>query len=155
RRRSPRAQLRVQRAAIAVDALQTIAGLGLAVWLLFGHVARPGQEGSVLLLAYWALQLPALGQALALGSRQVPAPRNVTARLLEPLGAPEEAAEVDAETDSPARVARRGPWIQFREVTVRAGGHALVESVDLDLGPGSHVAIVGESGAGKSTLVGL
>ena len=37
-------------------------GFGLAALLLFTHLARAGQGGSVLLLIYWALSLPALGQ---------------------------------------------------------------------------------------------
>ena len=40
-------------------------------------------------------------------------------------------------------------------VTVRAGGHAILEDLQLAIAAGSHVAIVGSSGAGKSTLLGL
>src|SRR5262249_54592318 len=38
---------------------------------------------------------------------------------------------------------------------VRAGGHLILDSFDLRIEAGSHVAIVGPSGAGKSSLVGL
>jgi ABC-type transport system involved in cytochrome bd biosynthesis fused ATPase/permease subunit len=38
---------------------------------------------------------------------------------------------------------------------VRAGGHTILENVQLAIASGSHVAIVGPSGAGKSSLVGL
>jgi ATP-binding cassette subfamily B protein len=38
---------------------------------------------------------------------------------------------------------------------VVAGGHSILEEVDLDVQPGEHFAVVGESGAGKSSLVGL
>jgi ATP-binding cassette subfamily B protein len=41
----------------------------------------------VLLLVYWALSLPSLGQELALVLSRYPWQRNVTLRLLEPLGA--------------------------------------------------------------------
>ena len=38
---------------------------------------------------------------------------------------------------------------------MRAGGHTILENVQLAIASGSHVAIVGPSGAGKSSLVGL
>jgi ATP-binding cassette subfamily B protein len=38
---------------------------------------------------------------------------------------------------------------------VRAGGHLILDELDLEIEPGSHVAIVGPSGAGKSSFVGL
>lgn len=42
----------------------------------------------MLLLAYWALNLPVLGEEIGRLVRQYPLLRNVTLRLLEPLGAP-------------------------------------------------------------------
>jgi hypothetical protein len=58
--------------------------------LLLDYLTRAGEGGGMLLLVYWALNLPVLGQEVALMARQYPAHRNVTLRLLEPLGAPEE-----------------------------------------------------------------
>ena len=49
----------------------------------------------------------------------------------------------------------RGVSIALREVSVRAAGQLILEGIDLDIPPGSHVAIVGPSGAGKSSLVGI
>jgi ATP-binding cassette subfamily B protein len=40
-------------------------------------------------------------------------------------------------------------------VVVHAAGHLILGDVDLEIAPGSHVAIVGPSGAGKSTLAGM
>ena len=40
----------------------------------------------MLLLVYWALNLPVLGQEIALLARQYPTLRNVTLRLLNPWG---------------------------------------------------------------------
>jgi ATP-binding cassette subfamily B protein len=37
---------------------------------------------------------------------------------------------------------------------VRAAGHVILEEIDVEIAPGSQVAIVGPSGAGKSSLVG-
>jgi ATP-binding cassette subfamily B protein len=85
-----RAGLGVQRGVVAVQAVQMLAGYGLAAWLLARHLASAGGAGAALLLAYWALSLPELGQSLALLARQYPTQRNVALRLLEPLAAPEE-----------------------------------------------------------------
>jgi ATP-binding cassette subfamily B protein len=40
-------------------------------------------------------------------------------------------------------------------VQVRAGGHTILDNIDLDIRAGAHVAIVGSSGAGKSSLAGI
>lgn len=85
-----RASFAMLRAAMTVEAVEAVAGFCLAAWLLLDHLARGGGAGSVLLLVYWALNLPALGQELALIAQQYPALRNVTLRLLEPLAAPED-----------------------------------------------------------------
>ncbi len=149
------AQLRLQRLAVLTESVQTMAGYALAVWLLAR--LRPGQEGSALLLAYWALQLPVLGQSLVALARQIPTQHNITERLLEPLTTPEEGSErAPPGTSLPLSVVTScGPRVSIRDVTVRAGGRALFEHLSLEIEAGSHVAIVGQSGAGKSTLAGL
>ncbi|TYK52488.1 ATP-binding cassette domain-containing protein [Actinomadura decatromicini] len=43
--------------------------------------------------------------------------------------------------------------LRLRRVTVRAGGRAVLDGLDLDVPPGAAVAVVGASGAGKSLLV--
>ncbi|GGL12110.1 ABC transporter ATP-binding protein [Nocardia jinanensis] len=44
------------------------------------------------------------------------------------------------------------PALQGRAISARAGGRALLESVDLAVSSGEAVAVVGPSGAGKTTL---
>src|SRR6185369_8271791 len=110
------------------------------------------EAGGVLLLVYWALNLPALGQEIAQIAWQYPAMRNATLRLLEPLGALEEKT-MPAGQRMPAAV--QGMAIALEGVTVRAAGNVILDGIDLAIEPGSHVAIVGASGAGKSSLVGL
>jgi ATP-binding cassette subfamily B protein len=72
---------------VIVEGLQIVAGFGLAGWLVLLHASRLSDAGGALLLAYWALSLPVLGEEIALLSRQYPIQRNIILRLLEPLGA--------------------------------------------------------------------
>jgi ATP-binding cassette subfamily B protein len=46
------------------------------------------------------------------------------------------------------------PALAWHNVSVRAAGHVILEEIDVEIAPGSQVAIVGPSGAGKSSLVG-
>jgi ATP-binding cassette subfamily B protein len=142
-------------AALTSNAAQLIIGYGFAAWLLFAHLRR-GEEGAgALLLAYFALNIPMLGQEIAQAAWQYPAQRNLTLRLLEPLGALEEESPGGRPSSHADTMAASGVDIRFSEVSVRAGGHTLVEGASLAIPAGSHVAVVGASGAGKSTLVGL
>jgi ATP-binding cassette subfamily B protein len=145
--------LRMQRTVAAIEGAQLLAGFGLVAWLLFDHFARLGDAGSTLLLVYWALSLPAIGQDLALAVWQYPEYRNMTLRVIEPLGAVDAvpAAAVETPIETPAA----GMSIEMEQVSVRAGGHTILDHFDFRVTPGSHVAIVGPSGAGKSSFVGL
>ncbi|WP_438015781.1 ATP-binding cassette domain-containing protein [Sorangium sp. So ce315] len=148
------------RAALAVDGAQALIGFALAAWILGDFLARGGALSRALLLFYWALALPAIGQALAAALLQYPAHRNTALRLLEPLGAPEEPRAGGAPAAAAAPPARAGAEgagcaIAFERVRIQAAGHVILDEVDLRIAAGSHVAIVGASGAGKSSLVGV
>ncbi len=152
-----RASRRLLRWVVLLEGVQYITGFGLAGWLIFQSAGHAGEAGGVLLLAYWALNLPVLGEEIGRLVRQYPLLRNVTLRLLEPLGAPEELQIADDKLpiDRPQAAIPQGVSLALDGVTVRAGGHAILEEVQLAIAAGSHVAIVGSSGAGKSTLLGL
>jgi ATP-binding cassette subfamily B protein len=146
-----RAGLNLQRAVLSLETLQFLVGFGLAIWLLASHLARGGEAGAVLLLVYWALNLPALGQEVAIIAWQYPSYRNITLRLLEPLGALEQRSHgLPVKPLGGAAVS-----IIFENVSVVAAGHSVLREISLSIAAGSHVAIVGASGAGKSSLVGL
>jgi ABC-type bacteriocin/lantibiotic exporter with double-glycine peptidase domain len=147
-----RAGLNLQRAVLSLETVQFLTGFGLAIWLLASHVARGAEAGTILLLVYWALNLPALGQEVALIAWQYPTYRNVTLRLLEPLGAIEE--EPAPARESQAKSAQ-AVAIEFQDVGVIAAGHQILHDIHLTIAAGSHVAVVGASGAGKSSLAGL
>jgi ABC-type bacteriocin/lantibiotic exporter with double-glycine peptidase domain len=154
-----RASTSFLRAAVATDVVTAIGGITLTAWLLFSYLDGGGAASGALLLVYWALRIPALGQQAAQYARQYPHLRNVALRVLEPLGAPEGPNEADTDPDADAHThapAGSAPIaLGFDSVTVHAGGHVILDSVSADIAPGSRVAIVGASGAGKSTLVGL
>ncbi|MGK3999896.1 ATP-binding cassette domain-containing protein [Sorangium sp. So ce1024] len=149
------------RAALAVDGAQALIGFAIAAWILGDFLARGGALSRALLLFYWALALPAIGQALAGALLQYPAHRNTALRLLEPLGAPEEepragrAPAAAAAPPPPVGAEGAGCAIAFERVRIQAAGHVILDEVDLRIAAGSHVAIVGPSGAGKSSLVGV
>ena len=155
------ASMSLQRGVVTVEAVQMLAGFGFAAWLSHRYLQAEGLIGGALLLIYWALSLPALGQEIAALARLYPAYRNITLRVLEPLGALEETLSTgndsgdDYASTNPDLVSTRGIRIDFKDVSVRAGGHTILEAIDLTVEEGSQVAIVGPSGAGKSSLVGI
>jgi ABC-type bacteriocin/lantibiotic exporter with double-glycine peptidase domain len=155
-----RAGLRLQKAAIVVDGVQSVAGLALVGWLVLSYLARGGEPGTALLLVYWALNLPMLGHEVAWLARQYPAQRNVVRRILEPLGAPEDGEPERATPDVvtapvPTGEGVHGVDLRFEAVHIRVAGRTILDDIDLAVRPREHTAIVGSSGAGKSTLVGV
>jgi ATP-binding cassette subfamily B protein len=147
------------RTSVVVDAVEQVVGAALAVGLAFDYLARTTEPAAVLLLLYWALAVPGYGQEIGAAARTYPGVRNLLLRLLEPLGAIEDhddaSRAVAPAATAPSPTSSRGAALAFRGVTVRASGQTILESIDLEVRAGEHVAIVGPSGAGKSSFVGL
>ena len=73
-------------------------------------------------------------------------------RIFEIIDEPEEVADRPGATDLPAG----GGRIQLQGVTFAyAPGRPVLEEIDLELRPGSTVALIGHTGAGKTTLASL
>jgi ATP-binding cassette subfamily B protein len=149
------------RGALAIDGVTSLVSFSLAAWVFMGYVEHAGAASGALLLLYWALNLPMLGQEIAGIVRQYPAHRNVALRLLEPLGALEDRPAGEPNLKAPAEeqilASGGGPSaeIRFDGISVVAAGHTILKDVDFTIAAGEHVAVVGPSGAGKSTLIGL
>jgi ABC-type bacteriocin/lantibiotic exporter with double-glycine peptidase domain len=142
----------VARTVVSAEAVQGVLGVVLTVWLVSGARGDAADPATFLLVAYWAMSLPVLGQRIGVLARQYPSYRNTTMRFLEPLSAPDEEWDAD---DSQPLAGAAGVEVRLDGVSVVAGGQTILADVDLHLAPGSRVAVVGPSGAGKSSLVGL
>jgi ATP-binding cassette subfamily B protein len=138
---------------LGIEAVQMLLTTALAAGLLVQHfAAQRGIGGADLLLLFWTLRLPAVADRLSGLARAYPAMRNTLLRQLEPLDAPASPAPVAA----PSRLANRRPAaIRISAGRVVAGGHQILDGLDLAIAAGEHVAVVGRSGAGKSSLLGL
>ncbi|MGA8594911.1 MAG: cysteine peptidase family C39 domain-containing protein [Bryobacteraceae bacterium] len=149
------AALRLQRAVVASEAVQLLLTFSLVVALLLFRSHGAADMGRVLLAVYWTLNIPVLGQEIALLSRQYPYYRNLTLRLLDPLGAPSEQPNRAATARERSSDYFAAPHIAFHNVSVEISGHQILDDINLELEAATHVAIVGPSGAGKSSLVAL
>jgi ATP-binding cassette subfamily B protein len=144
-----------------VQGFSTLLYSGFAILIVMNYIRQGGEPNEILLLFYWTLSLPTLGQSLMNQIRYYPMQRNRVLRLLEPLGAPdEEQAWQPSSQETPFEKVPALPettpvGIVLEDVRLQLGGHTILDAIHLQVSPGEHVAIVGPSGAGKSSLVGL
>ncbi|HEV8424614.1 MAG TPA: ABC transporter ATP-binding protein [Actinomycetes bacterium] len=134
--------------------------LSLAAILWYGgRLAAEGQItlgtlvafNSYLLLLTWPLQ--GLGMLFGFAQRAAASAE----RVFEVLDQPPGIADRPRATALPAPTQDRGARITFEGVSFRYGesGRATLTGIDLEIEPGSRVAVVGGTGSGKSTLLGL
>ncbi|HEY6138949.1 MAG TPA: ABC transporter ATP-binding protein, partial [Thermoanaerobaculia bacterium] len=143
-----RAQRRKNAAAVWQTTILAVAGFALTAVLIRRYLGTVDDPAGVLLIAYWALNLPLVAADLAQQLQMWASQRSVVLRLIEPLDAPAE-PRAGGRAASGAAVA-----IEFRHASFAAAGHPILSDVDLEIPAGLRVAIVGVSGAGKSSLVG-
>lgn len=133
---------------------QTVVTMGIGAWLIFDQAAADSAT-STLLLFYWVLLLPTLGIEFGFLAQQYPVYRSTTLRLVEPLNATTTRSETRSARAPRGEQPTHGARIVFERISVRAGGHLILEDVDACIEAGEHVAVVGRSGAGKSSLLGV
>ncbi len=136
---------------VGIQSVQVALATALAAIMVYRFASAESALAGLLLFAFWALRIPAAGQDFAASIAAWHDVRVTLARLLSPLSAPERPKRAPSEVGS----ARRGAEIELRGVSAMAGGHTVIDRVDLHIAPGTHVGIVGLSGAGKSSLLGL
>lgn len=160
-----KARYRLQTLSVGFECLLMLASYGLVVWLVYSYLSGNERASLVLLVVFWALRFPILGQRLLILSRSFPSAMNKVRRLLDIIGevtepvrplTPEFRSIGANSTEIPADIDRAsGVAISMEKVRIKGGGHTILDRVSLTIAPGEHVGIVGVSGAGKSTLVGL
>jgi ATP-binding cassette subfamily B protein len=143
-----------------IQSVGTLLYTAFSILIVINYVSQGGEPNEILLLFYWTLTLPTLGQSLALQIQQYPMMRNRVLRVLEPLAAPDEEDiwyhDGEDQVEEDHLVSPDAPvGIQMKNVWVQAGGNTILEDINLDIRPGEQIAVVGPSGAGKSSLVGL
>src|ERR1051325_10722589 len=148
---------------VGFEGVVMLVSYALVVLLVYSYLQVSGRASLVLLVVFWALRFPILGQRLLILTRTIPSVMNRVRRLLDIIGeieppqTPAVSACVDEHREPAAAsaAAANGVAISMQRVRIKGGGHMILDKVSLDIAAGEHVAIVGVSGAGKSTLVGL
>jgi ATP-binding cassette subfamily B protein len=152
---------------VRAEFLQMAITFACTVALVFRQTSAAHNPAGLLLLIYWSISIPVVGQELAAAARTLPAMRNTLLRFLELIHSTADAVApmpiargIAASTRgisaraSGSGARTRGVKVEFDDVCVVLGGRTLLEHVTLRAAPGEHIGIVGVSGAGKSSLVG-
>lgn len=146
-----RATNRLRNVSTWFEFMQVVALGACGIALVVGAMNDGLPQGSVLLIAYWALFVPILSRMLLGNLKQLPSMHNILLRVLEVLDAPEEHAGVQP---THASGVQGGVKLGFKQLVVSRGNQRVLADIDLTIDAGERVAIVGASGSGKSSFIG-
>ncbi|AKV03783.1 Lipid A export ATP-binding/permease protein MsbA [Labilithrix luteola] len=125
----------------------------LALFLVY--TVRSNDPRVFVVLAFWAFRIPASLKVLFSLVEAWPAQRNAFTQLLELASYVSESEEEAPSSIADATIPNRGVGIQVDGLSVVANGQTILDTVNLEIPPAQHVAIVGPSGAGKSSLASV
>lgn len=133
--------------------LNTLAALGMALLILFGgraFIHGDMTKGEIVEFSGYLARLVwptlTLGFMLALVQRG----RVSWLRLVE---LSDTRTDLPDGEGAPLAASERPARVEIKDLTIRIGGRALLDSIELALEPGTITAVVGRTGSGKSTLV--
>ena len=89
---------------VRFDSMQMLVGYGCAAWTVLVAMRSTANPAALILLAYWALSLPQVGQIVGNAAYQWPGLRNSLLRILEPIAA----VEIANQTPNVKRIRRTG-----------------------------------------------
>lgn len=145
--------------AAALLAMDLISLLCIAA-LMYSKAVSADALAPSLLWFYWLLRLPFMVKHLSSLLLLIPDYRLVLALFAELLQATEvehltTTHQTGSGTSSMQEHETSGVAIELIDVSLNVSGHSVLQSINLSIAAGEHIAIVGESGAGKSSLCDL
>lgn len=128
----------------------------LTVGIVLNYVYGKGEIGAILLISFWAINIPVLGQRLVESMQEYLQKRAIVQMLMQPLNIPDATQFQETLTVThPADAVPEAVRIELKDVKVAVDETVILTKVNLQIEAGEHLAIVGPSGAGKSTLASL